>query len=89
MDAPILILDEPTSNLDARTERSLIGAIERLMACRTTFIVAHRHSTIRHAGQVMLLEGGRVRRLRSTADLAAAPPAQLTAKPVVAVGVTP
>lgn len=89
MDAPILILDEPTSNLDARTERSLIGAIERLMAGRTTFIVAHRHSTIRHADQVLLLEGGRVKRLRSTAELSVPAAGGTAAEASVAVGVTP
>lgn len=79
IDAPILILDEPTSNLDARTERALLGAIERLMAGRTTFIVAHRHSTIRHADQVLLLEKGRVRRLETDRTRA------LTQRPIVSV----
>lgn len=86
MDAPILILDEPTSNLDARTERSLMGAIERLMAGRTTFIVAHRHSTIRHADQVLLLEGGRVRRTDPPAAGAAAAAAVAAASTPPTVG---
>lgn len=46
MDAPILILDEPTSSVDVRTEALIIGAMERLMVGRTTFIVAHRLSTL-------------------------------------------
>ena len=59
-DAPILILDEPTSALDAETEALLLAALERLMAGRTTFIVAHRLSTIRHADQIVVLENGRI-----------------------------
>ncbi|HEV3480020.1 MAG TPA: ABC transporter ATP-binding protein [Gaiellaceae bacterium] len=59
-DAPILILDEPTSALDAETEHALLGALERLMEGRTTFVVAHRPSTIRHADRVVALEGGQL-----------------------------
>jgi len=59
-DAPILILDEPTSALDAGTESSLLEALEALMAGRTTFIVAHRLSTIRGADRVVVLEDGEV-----------------------------
>jgi ATP-binding cassette subfamily B protein/subfamily B ATP-binding cassette protein MsbA len=57
---PILILDEPTSALDAATEALLMEALERLMAGRTTFIIAHRLSTVRHADQIVVLEHGRV-----------------------------
>jgi ATP-binding cassette subfamily B protein/subfamily B ATP-binding cassette protein MsbA len=59
-DAPILILDEPTSALDTRTETLLLVALERLMANRTTFIVAHRLSTIRNADRIVVLEGGKI-----------------------------
>jgi ATP-binding cassette subfamily B protein len=59
-DAPILILDEPTSALDADTEHSVVEALDRLMRGRTTFIVAHRLSTIRRATTIVVLEGGRV-----------------------------
>ena len=59
-DAPILILDEPTSALDAETEHALLASLERLMEGRTTFVIAHRPSTIRHADRVVALEGGRV-----------------------------
>jgi ATP-binding cassette, subfamily B, bacterial len=59
-DAPILILDEPTSALDAETEHALLAALEQLMDGRTTFVVAHRPSTIRHADRVVALEGGRI-----------------------------
>ena len=47
-DAPILILDEPTSSVDLKTEAAIIDAMERLMAGRTTFIVAHRLATLAH-----------------------------------------
>jgi ABC-type multidrug transport system fused ATPase/permease subunit len=59
-DAPILVLDEPTSAIDARTEASILGALHRLMEGRTTFIVAHRLSTIKHAHQVIVIEDGRI-----------------------------
>ncbi len=59
-DAPILILDEPTSAIDARTESGILGALHRLMAGRTTFIVAHRLSTIKDANQVIVLDEGRI-----------------------------
>ena len=58
--APILILDEPTSAVDAATEASLIEALERLMRGRTTFVIAHRLSTIRHASQILVLDNGEV-----------------------------
>jgi ATP-binding cassette, subfamily B, bacterial len=59
-DAPVLILDEPTSALDAQTEAEVIEALERLMAGRTTLIIAHRFSTIRGADRIAVLEQGRV-----------------------------
>src|SRR4029079_6670713 len=46
-DAPILILDEPTSSIDSRTETVILRALERLMVGRTTFMIAHRLSTVR------------------------------------------
>ena len=60
--APILILDEPTSALDADTEHAVVEALERLMRGRTTFIVAHRLSTIRRATTILVLEHGADRR---------------------------
>ncbi|KAB8335206.1 ABC transporter ATP-binding protein [Scytonema tolypothrichoides VB-61278] len=57
-DAPVLILDEPTSALDAQTEFLLLEALERLMAGRTTFIIAHRLSTVQRADRIVVLERG-------------------------------
>src|SRR5579872_146105 len=58
--APILVLDEPTSALDARTESLLLEALARLMRDRTTFVVAHRLSTIRNATTILVIDRGRV-----------------------------
>lgn len=57
-DAPILILDEPTASLDARTESQLLEAMGNLMKGRTTFIIAHRLSTIRNADQILVIDQG-------------------------------
>ncbi len=59
-DAPILILDEPTSSVDLKTEAVIIEAMERLMAGRTTFIVAHRLETLRHCDVVYAVQDGRL-----------------------------
>jgi ABC-type multidrug transport system fused ATPase/permease subunit len=59
-DAPILILDEPTSSVDTRTEAGILQALARLMEGRTTFIIAHRLSTVRHADTIVVLDHGRV-----------------------------
>jgi ABC-type multidrug transport system fused ATPase/permease subunit len=58
--APILILDEPTSALDVRTESGLLAALAELMRGRTTFIIAHRLSTVGLADLILALEGGRI-----------------------------
>ena len=57
-DAPILVLDEPTSALDAAMEREVMEALEHLMQGRTTLMIAHHLSTIRHADQIVMLENG-------------------------------
>ncbi|OIN91139.1 MAG: lipid A export permease/ATP-binding protein MsbA [Comamonadaceae bacterium CG1_02_60_18] len=59
-DAPILILDEATSALDTESERSVQNALERLMANRTTLVIAHRLSTVHHADRIVVLEHGRI-----------------------------
>ncbi|MEK7193827.1 MAG: ABC transporter ATP-binding protein [Patescibacteria group bacterium] len=56
----ILILDEPTSALDARSEKFVTEALEELMKGRTTFIIAHRLSTVRKADRILVLENGRI-----------------------------
>ncbi|PYV38037.1 MAG: ABC transporter ATP-binding protein [Acidobacteria bacterium] len=58
--APVLILDEPTSSVDARTEAGIVEAMERLMRGRTTFIIAHRLSTLKHCDILIRIEHGRV-----------------------------
>ena len=57
-DAPILILDEPTSSIDSKTEAVILDALDRLMVGRTTFIVAHRLSTIRNAEKILVINQG-------------------------------
>ena len=56
----ILILDEATSNVDVRTERTIERGLERLLAGRTAIVIAHRLSTIRRAGRIAVLENGRI-----------------------------
>ena len=58
--ARLLILDEPTSSLDARAEAHIFDALRTLMKNRTTFVIAHRLSTVRHADKILVLDGGRV-----------------------------
>jgi ABC-type multidrug transport system fused ATPase/permease subunit len=59
-DAPILILDEPTSSLDAISEEIVFSALRRLREGRTTIVIAHRLSTIRDADRIVVLDRGRV-----------------------------
>jgi len=67
--APILLLDEPTSNVDTHSERLIQEAIERLMQNRTTFVIAHRLSTILRADKIVLLDRGRVQAEGTHAEL--------------------
>ncbi len=57
----ILILDEPTSALDARSEKLVTEALEKLMAGRTTFIIAHRLSTVRKADKILVIDKGEIK----------------------------
>ncbi|KTT69558.1 ABC transporter transmembrane domain-containing protein [Sphingomonas endophytica] len=59
-DAPILLLDEATSALDAESERLVQDALERLMASRTTIVVAHRLATVRAASRIVVMDAGRI-----------------------------
>lgn len=59
-DAPILILDEATASLDAESEREIQQELDRLAQGRTTLIVAHRFSTLRHAHRILVFEHGRI-----------------------------
>jgi len=68
-DAPLLILDEPTSSLDPESEAHVRRALERLMRDRTTLVIAHRLNTIDNADQIAVLEGGRLVEAGRHADL--------------------
>ena len=58
--APILVLDEATSSVDTRTEMHIDHGMERLMKNRTTFVIAHRLSTVKNSDCIMVLEQGRI-----------------------------
>jgi len=68
-DAPILILDEATSALDTESEKMVQKALDNLMRNRTTFVIAHRLSTVMHADTIVVLEKGRIVECGSHADL--------------------
>jgi ATP-binding cassette subfamily B protein len=67
--APVLILDEPTSSVDIKTEAVIMDAMERLMRDRTTFMIAHRLSTLENCNLLLVLHEGRL--IDITSDVAA------------------
>jgi ABC-type multidrug transport system ATPase subunit len=67
--APILILDEPTSSIDSKTELVILDALDRLMVGRTSLMIAHRLSTIRKADLIVVVNKGRVAEVGSHAEL--------------------
>jgi ATP-binding cassette subfamily B protein len=66
--APILILDEPTSSLDVHTERAILDTIQELMKGRTSLMIAHRPSTLRDCNMILVLEDGRVSRMTTEVE---------------------
>jgi ATP-binding cassette subfamily B protein len=85
-DAPILLLDEPTSSVDVKTESMTMGAMERLMHGRTTFIIAHRLGTLENCDVRMELENGSLLSLSAGAAPAAADEAHVEAAAVTRSG---
>jgi ATP-binding cassette subfamily B protein len=59
-DPPVLILDEATSSIDTRTEHLIEDGMDKLMQGRTTFVIAHRLSTVRNSNAIMVLEHGNI-----------------------------
>ena len=59
-DAPMLILDEATSSVDTRTERRIQEAMDRMMVGRTSFVIAHRLSTVRDADVILVIRDGSI-----------------------------
>jgi ATP-binding cassette subfamily B protein len=69
LDPAILVLDDPTASIDAETEHEIVEAMQSAMTGRTTFIVAHRLSTLRGADLVIVLEAGRIAQIGTHEDL--------------------
>ena len=79
-DAPVLILDEPTSSVDVKTEAAILGAMERLMRGRTTFMIAHRLSTLDGCDVRLEVDRGRVTRLTAAIVAGGSVPGPLGAR---------
>lgn len=73
LEPPLLVLDDPTAAIDAETEHEIFAALDRAIAGRTTFIVAHRLSTLRRADVVLVLENGRIVQQGTHAELMRGP----------------
>jgi ATP-binding cassette subfamily B multidrug efflux pump len=71
MDPRILILDDSTSSVDTQTERLIQQALDNLMVGRTTFVIAHRLSTVRRADLILVMDAGRIVERGSNAELLA------------------
>jgi len=69
LEPPVLLLDDPTAAIDPRTEEEILEAMDRAIAGRTTFVIAHRLSTLRRADLVVVLEEGRVVEMGTHAEL--------------------
>jgi ATP-binding cassette subfamily B protein len=69
LDPPILLLDDPAAAIDPHTEHEILLAMEQAMRGRTTFVIAHRLSTLRHAQRVIVLEQGRIVQTGTHAEL--------------------
>src|SRR5207248_5531119 len=69
--APILILDEPTSSIDSKTEQVILDALDRLMVGRTSLMIAHRLSTVRKADLIVVVNDGEVVEQGAHGDLVA------------------
>src|SRR5205823_14990042 len=69
LDPAILLLDDPTAAIDSETEREIVEAMNSAMAGRTTFIVAHRMSTLRRADRIIVLDRGRIAEVGTHAEL--------------------
>src|SRR5439155_4784538 len=67
-DSPVLILDEPTSSVDVNTEAAIMEATEKLMAGRTTFMIAHRLDTLKSCDLILVLEHGQLVEVRPGAQ---------------------
>jgi ATP-binding cassette, subfamily B, bacterial len=65
-DSPVLILDEPTSSIDGKTEAKILRATEELMRGRTTFMIAHRLNTLNNCDLILVLEQGRLVEVRES-----------------------
>jgi ATP-binding cassette subfamily B protein len=71
LEPTVLLLDDPTSAIDPETEKEIMEAMESAMAGRTTFIVAHRLSTLRRADLILVLDRGRLTQVGTHAQLMA------------------